>query len=620
MKQFNNAVDIPVTSWGPRSSTGSTSSLRVISLPPGHPRRNLWSPSPSPSSSNHSKAFSLSVQNNRNKRSMCNYVPVLLFPFMIKLVLIHLSIEFLFGAHVHHSVSAAFMHPPRLTGPAAFYFQIPPHRRRASSEAVDNPASSNTERINWLTKLDQGLPTTDPLPRRHQIQHQLEEQREQQEQSVKDLLGLSKPGSPKPSRPAFSPCGASVSEGDCQREGTHQDVNNDLVKKQIIERYKQVILRQMNLDQIPMHPPITENVTSWKALPAILRHRLKAEVDTSNQHMDDPVEDDEEKESFILLKHYPFQLEGVPSMAFTLKIADDIDPNHISYARIHSEHTDNVEPGTEVTLWEISPTVSQFNPTNLMYAFQNTEPSFDPQLLDQYTDPMFYSTEETPGQDLDSISEQPRRSFRLIWPKIALANVHHHNSVANSTRFDVTGKLISWLKQRKRTRASGPLLRYLLFACPKCDGVQIVDPKKVVLEIGYRQALRRIRRSLNGTDDDLTNACQSGGQQFTCCTQSLKIYFSEIGWDRWIIHPKKFEPNYCRGSCQVNGFQSTHYEVLNLLSHKNLTQLKDVPRGTIQSCCYPTRRTTFTLLYLDRNKDVRMHTLHNLIVLGCGCS
>lgn len=137
-----------------------------------------------------------------------------------------------------------------------------------------------------------------------------------------------------------------------------------------------------------------------------------------------------------------------------------------------------MDRGTEISLWEISPSAPAVTPTNIPYAFQNTEQPFDSQLIDQYTDTMLYSTEDTADPESEFFNEQAARAIRLVRPKIAVANVHH-KSDQNSTRFDVTRKLVSWLKRRKRLRTSGPLLRYLLFVCAKCDSVPIVDPKKV---------------------------------------------------------------------------------------------------------------------------------------------
>ncbi|VDP83701.1 unnamed protein product [Echinostoma caproni] len=236
---------------------------------------------------------------------MCNYVPTLIFQFLIKLVLIHLSVEFLTGPHVHHTASAALINPspPRLTGPAGFYFQLPPHRRRSTSvpsEVTTDTRSPATERADWLTKWEQESTSTDNNNNNQQQQQQLGRR-------VKDLFELGAPDPSDPTRSVLTRCGGMLPETDCQKKDSHGAISTEQTRKQMIEKYKHIILKQMNLDHVPSHPPITENATSWKSLPVILRNRLKAEVDTSNQLMDDPVEEDEEKESFILLKQCKFE-------------------------------------------------------------------------------------------------------------------------------------------------------------------------------------------------------------------------------------------------------------------------------------------------------------------------
>ena len=37
-----------------------------------------------------------------------------------------------------------------------------------------------------------------------------------------------------------------------------------------------------------------------------------------------------------------------------------------------------------------------------------------------------------------------------------------------------------------------------------------------------------------------------------CCREKLHVDFNSIGWGDWIIYPKSFSTNYCKGSCQGN--------------------------------------------------------------------
>lgn len=67
----------------------------------------------------------------------------------------------------------------------------------------------------------------------------------------------------------------------------------------------------------------------------------------------------------------PFQLEDVPSMAFALKIVDDIDPNHVNYAWIHSEVIHHYVPSMTLFLLRF---MSLMNSTDLLRStFRNHE-------------------------------------------------------------------------------------------------------------------------------------------------------------------------------------------------------------------------------------------------------
>ncbi|CAH8583060.1 unnamed protein product [Schistosoma mattheei] len=397
----------------------------------------------------------------------------------------------------------------------------------------------------------------------------------------------------------------------------------------IIEKFKNKILHQLHLKTVPKVN--VNNESEWNSLPIILRNRLKAEIDVNNQFIDKPIGQDEEKETLILLKQYQPPVKLPNPNIFTLKVAEEIDPTHISRVTLHVEINGEIRPNSIFTLWEIHPTL--FKPNFLWLNDIN----------DNNNDNDDLTAESLPQTDINDYNEMEnyqkfqssnlfndryrlstndfQRMFKLIKPEIAKTIIPQKHLTSTIT-LNITNRMIHWLKYNHiKIQAYKPLIRYLMIMCNDCDNEQnIIDPKKVVMEIKYRPRLLRQRRSLTKGDETIYNVCRSNGHHYSCCTQPLSVKFSDIGWDNWIIHPKSFEPNYCRGSCKVTSTKSLHYDVMDLLLRKNLSQFGNIQRDDVQSCCHPTQLTSMSVLYLDSNRELQMHTLHNLIVLGCACS
>ncbi|VDP75290.1 unnamed protein product, partial [Schistosoma mattheei] len=282
-----------------------------------------------------------------------------------------------------------------------------------------------------------------------------------------------------------------------------------------------------------------------------------------------------------------------------------------------------IRPNSIFTLWEIHPTL--FKPNFLWLNDIN----------DNNNDNDDLTAESLPQTDINDYNEMEnyqkfqssnlfndryrlstndfQRMFKLIKPEIAKTIIPQKHLTSTITlnitnprgSVDIIGILIVEFKSQSKSYISILIFLYI---------------PKVVMEIKYRPRLLRQRRSLTKGDETIYNVCRSNGHHYSCCTQPLSVKFSDIGWDNWIIHPKSFEPNYCRGSCKVTSTKSLHYDVMDLLLRKNLSQFGNIQRDDVQSCCHPTQLTSMSVLYLDSNRELQMHTLHNLIVLGCACS
>lgn len=59
---------------------------------------------------------------------------------------------------------------------------------------------------------------------------------------------------------------------------------------------------------------------------------------------------------------------------------------------------------------------------------------------------------------------------------------------------------------------------------------------------------------------------------------------------------------------------------MHIYRSQNYGQLSEVQREAMLSCCHPTKMASMSVLYVDSNNELRMNTLHNIIVLECSCS
>ncbi|KAH8873071.1 Inhibin beta A chain [Schistosoma japonicum] len=413
--------------------------------------------------------------------------------------------------------------------------------------------------------------------------------------------------------------------------------NNDQQLQQqqyIIEKYKKKILLQLHMNTVPNVN--VNNQSEWNSLPIVLRNRIKNEIDTTNHLINNKlIEHDEEKETLILLKQCKFiDYSSVIVVVVTVVVHND----DVSKVRnTEEEEEEKKKKKRKKKTLNISRLQSHTKIKSRLEEFDKGDLSTDEE--NDYIPHMRYfvqlivmfdmtnqSSMKLPASNIFTLKvaevidpihiNRVTLHVEIIKPQIAnsLLSDDHYSSVLT---FNLTQRMITWLNYYAINNIHQPLIRYLLITCNNCNNEQnIINPKK----IRYRPSLQRTKRSLTKSDETISNVCRSNGHHYSCCTQPLSVKFSDIGWDNWIIHPKSFEPNYCRGSCKVTSTKSLHYDVMDLLLRKNLTQFSNIQRDEVQSCCHPTQLTSMSVLYLDSNRELQMHTLHNLIVLGCGCS
>ncbi|KAA3681444.1 uncharacterized protein DEA37_0008468 [Paragonimus westermani] len=429
---------------------------------------------------------------------------------------------------------------PRLVSPASYYLQQRPERRMTRNPQNVAPSIST-----WTIPSNDGPVNTleDTLYRDDNL-GELDEQQDPMESQIKaDEQQSFRSGCQKSNLHGSSNCNKVEKFSDA----TTSVQSNAEIERMFIDSFKRRVLNQMKLREIPH-----VNETAWASVPLVVQQRLQAQVEAKNRIFDSPVNEDEEKETILLLQQHPFQLKGVPSLTFVMKLTDTMKYKRILQARIHIEALNliNAQDGSEMSLWEIVPTWPGEE------SFRNTVNDRSTLAAEEWNaesgfpwHPDFTEAEEP--NDLLNESSPSNQAYTLMRPMIGSSRFDHGT---NTIIFDITSKLTGWVRYQAGNRPASrhnPIIRHLLLACPACPDEFIpINPKKVVVDIKYRHGLRRQRRLAGTSEDALTNVCQPNGHQFTCCTQHLPIKFSEIGWEKWIVFPTHVDINYCRGSCQ----------------------------------------------------------------------
>jgi len=106
-----------------------------------------------------------------------------------------------------------------------------------------------------------------------------------------------------------------------------------------------------------------------------------------------------------------------------------------------------------------------------------------------------------------------------------------------------------------------------------------------------------------------------------CCKQRFYISFRDLGWDDWIIAPRGYYANYCRGHC--GGPHRTPDTFLNYHTHVleeyRKTSEGQATLGGITPCCAPTKFASMSLIYFGPDLNIIKRDLPKMIVEECGC-
>ncbi|KAG9509445.1 Inhibin beta A chain, partial [Fragariocoptes setiger] len=117
----------------------------------------------------------------------------------------------------------------------------------------------------------------------------------------------------------------------------------------------------------------------------------------------------------------------------------------------------------------------------------------------------------------------------------------------------------------------------------------------------HHETVKRSRRSLDcsANKDDSTK---------TCCKETFYVNFTEIGWNKWIVHPPGYYANYCHGQCDLSNSRYYHSSILSKFSN------------VISLCCSPRKMSHLSLLYVDQENRVHQKIMPDMVVESCDCA
>ncbi|XP_047447898.1 southpaw [Mugil cephalus] len=128
-----------------------------------------------------------------------------------------------------------------------------------------------------------------------------------------------------------------------------------------------------------------------------------------------------------------------------------------------------------------------------------------------------------------------------------------------------------------------------------------------------RNRMERMR--VAGTAETTVAPSAEPVQRPLCRKVDMWVDFDHIGWDEWIVHPKRYNAYRCEGECPSpldESFSPTNHAYMqSLLRHHH-------PQRVSCPSCVPTRLSPLSMLYYE-NDDLALRHHEDMIVEECGC-
>ncbi|MCI4392518.1 hypothetical protein PGIGA_G00146820 [Pangasianodon gigas] len=153
--------------------------------------------------------------------------------------------------------------------------------------------------------------------------------------------------------------------------------------------------------------------------------------------------------------------------------------------------------------------------------------------------------------------------------------------------------------------------------------MQTVQHSKYVLLDRPGNARRRKRnrmepghvREVASENVTITGSVTESVRSPLCRRVDMWVDFDQIGWNEWIVHPKRYNAYRCEGECPVpldESFKPTNHAYM-----QSLLKFHHPERVTCASCA-PTRLSSLSMLYYEGD-DVVLRHHEDMIVEECGC-
>uniref|UniRef100_W5NGP2 Nodal homolog 2-A-like n=1 Tax=Lepisosteus oculatus TaxID=7918 RepID=W5NGP2_LEPOC len=146
--------------------------------------------------------------------------------------------------------------------------------------------------------------------------------------------------------------------------------------------------------------------------------------------------------------------------------------------------------------------------------------------------------------------------------------------------------------------------------------------KYITLDKAVDQSGRRQKRNRNG-QERVKLAGNVGGtaptpespQSPLCRKVDMWVDFDQIGWNQWIVHPKRYNAFRCEGECPC-----PVDETFNPTNHAYMQSLVKLyhPDKVPSISCVPTRLGPLSMLYYENGELVLRHH-EEMMVEECGC-
>ncbi|XP_063785924.1 nodal homolog 2-A-like [Pseudophryne corroboree] len=125
---------------------------------------------------------------------------------------------------------------------------------------------------------------------------------------------------------------------------------------------------------------------------------------------------------------------------------------------------------------------------------------------------------------------------------------------------------------------------------------------------------KKTRHNKQQTTPLITNSTLAEEQKPLCRKVDMLVDFKEIGWDNWVVYPKKYNAYQCVGTCHTplkEKSKTTNYDYI-----KSFVKLQDSEQVEC-SACAPLKMRPLSMLFYE-NKDLILRHHEYMIVEDCG--